>query len=175
MCHLFGIKQGIFGGSQREESLINPARWAHSFAGRATLLHAVSMQAIAAQLPLGLAFDVNIPGAVFAAAATFTSFILAGVSKVVVPAVVDWDVALMGMEVGLEPGKVVGGVQGAQTMQFISGEFGVESVSKEKYVVRDLSYDLTAIRTLLRGLSLQWGVAVEMEEVVGAYIERCEL
>lgn len=170
MCHLFGIKQGIFGGSQREESLINPARWAQSTSGRATLLHAVNMQAIAAQLPLGLAFDVNIPGAVFAAAATYTSFILAGVGKVVVPAVVDWDGALMALDRG---DKEVGG--DVQTMDFIAGTFDGAGMAREKGVVRDLSYDLTAIRTLLRGLSLQWGVAVEMEEVVSAYIERCEL
>ncbi|KAL4941790.1 cytochrome P450 [Aspergillus oleicola] len=86
MCHLFGIQQNIFGGSEREETRINPARWTQS-------------ATVAAQLPLGLAYD--------------------------------------------------------------------------KYVVRDLSYDLTAMRTLLRGLSLQWGVAVEMGEVVSAYIERC--
>lgn len=170
MCHLFGIKQGIFGGSQREESLINPARWAHSAAGRATLLHAANMQAIAAQLPLGMAVDVNIPGAVFAVAATYTSFILAGVSKVVVPAVVDWDGALMALQ--RDPNRDLGD---KQTMDFISGAFDVAGMPKEKYVVRDLSYDLTAVRTLLRGLSLQWGVAVEMEEVVSAYIERCEL
>lgn len=170
MCHLFGIKQGIFGGSQREESRINPARWAQSTSGRATLLHAVNMQAIAAQLPLGLAFDVNIPGAVFAAAATYTSFILAGVGKVVVPAVVDWDVALMALD---REDKEVGG--DVQTMDFIAGAFDGAGMAREKGVVRDLSYDLTAIRTLLRGLSLQWGVAVEMEEVVSAYIERCEL
>ncbi|KAL4801818.1 cytochrome P450 [Aspergillus unguis] len=164
LCYLHGIAQGIFGGSERAESGINPSGWAQSTAGRATLLHAINMQAIAAQLPLGLAYDVNIPGAVFAAAGTYTSFILAGVSKIVFPAVVDWDTALMALQVDEEVTAGENEVQG--TLDFVAGRFDVSGLSRDRYVVRDLSYDLTALRTLLRGLSLQWGVAVEMEEVM---------
>ncbi|KAL4862949.1 hypothetical protein BDV12DRAFT_206864 [Aspergillus spectabilis] len=166
MCHLFGIKQSIFGGSQREESRINPARWTQSAAGRATLLHAINMQAIAAQLPLGLAYDVNIPGAVFAAATTYTSFTLAGVSKIIFPAVVDWDTALIALQMGSERVPVEDEASMQHTLDFIAGTFEATGMPRDKYVVRDLSYDLTAMRTLLRGLSLQWGVAVEMEEVL---------
>ncbi|KAI9370216.1 cytochrome P450 [Aspergillus egyptiacus] len=172
MCHLFGIKQSIFGGNQREENHIDPNRWTQSAQGRATLLHAMNMQAIAAQLPLGLAYDINIPGAVFAAATTYTSFTLAGVSKVVFPAVVDWEAALMVLQTEPGPGAVGNGGNMQQTLNFVSGTFVATDMPRDKYVVRDLSYELTAIRTLLRGLSLQWGVAVEMEEVVSAYLER---
>ncbi|KAL4926708.1 cytochrome P450 [Aspergillus undulatus] len=165
MCHLFGIKQNIFGGSEREESRINPSRWTQSAAGRATLLHAVNMQAIAAQLPLGLAYDVNIPGAVFAAAATYTSFTLAGMTKAIFPATVDWDTALMALQMGPDTTPAEDEVSMQHTLDFIAGTFNATGMPRDKYVVRDLSYDLTAMRTLLRGLSLQWGVAVEMEEV----------
>ncbi|KAL2844930.1 cytochrome P450 [Aspergillus pseudodeflectus] len=172
MCHLFGIKQNIFGGSERQESRINPNRWTQSAAGRATLLHAINMQAIAAQLPLGLAYDVNIPGAVFAAATTYTSFTLAGVSKIVFPASIDWDTALMALQMSADSTPVDDEASMQHTLDFIAGTFDATGMPRDKYVVRDLSYDLTAMRTLLRGLSLQWGVAVEMEEVVSAYIER---
>jgi hypothetical protein len=175
MCHLFGIKQNIFGGSERQESRINPDRWTQSAAGRATLLHAINMQAIAAQLPLGLAYDVNIPGAVFAAATTYTSFTLAGVTKIVFPASIDWDTALMALQMSADMTPVDDEASMQHTLDFIAGTFDASGMPRDKYVVRDLSYDLTAMRTLLRGLSLQWGVAVEMEEVVSAYIERCEL
>jgi hypothetical protein len=40
--------------------------------------------------------------------------------------------------------------------------------------LRDLSYELTSIRSFFRSLSLQWSVAEEMEEVVGAWIERMQ-
>ncbi|KAL2863984.1 cytochrome P450 [Aspergillus lucknowensis] len=165
MCHLFGIKQNIFGGSEREETPINPGRWATSAAGRATLLHAINMQTIAAQLPLGLAYDVNIPGAVFAAATTYTAYTLAGVSKVVFPETIDWDTALMALEMSPGSTPADGGANMQHTLEFLAGTFEAAEMPRDKYVVRDLSYDLTAMRTLLRGLSLQWGVAVEMEEV----------
>ncbi|KAL4982741.1 cytochrome P450 [Aspergillus falconensis] len=165
MCHLFRIKQCIFGGSQREESQINPTRWAQSAAGRATLLHAINMQAIAAQLPIGMAYDVNIPGALFAAATTYTSFTLAGVSKIIYPATINWDTALMALQV--DAATLSADEDGMQyTLDFVAGTFDPLGIPRDKYVIRDLSYDLTAMRTLLRGLSLQWGVAVEMEEVV---------
>ncbi|KAL2802248.1 cytochrome P450 [Aspergillus granulosus] len=166
MCHLFGIKQNIFGGSERQESRINPDRWTHSAAGRATLLHAINMQVIAAQLPLGLAYDVNIPGAVFAAATTYTSFTLAGVSKIIFPATIDWDTALMALQMSADSAPVDDEASMQHTLDFIAGTFDATGMPRDKYVVRDLSYDLTAMRTLLRGLSLQWGVAAEMEEVL---------
>ncbi|KAL3436070.1 cytochrome P450 [Aspergillus tetrazonus] len=155
MCHLFGIGLSIFGGSQREEGQINPTRWAQSAAGRATLLHAINTQTIAAQLRLGMAYDINIPGAVFAAATTYSSFTLAGVSKIVYPATIDWDTVLMAFRWTMQC-----------TLNFVTGYFDPTGMPRDKYVVRELSYDLTAMRTLLRGLSLQWGVAVEMEGVV---------
>ncbi|CBF87425.1 C2H2 finger domain transcription factor [Aspergillus nidulans FGSC A4] len=174
MCHLFGIGQSIFGGSQREEGQINPTRWAQSAAGRATLLHAINIQTIAAQLPLGMAYDINIPGAVFAAATTYSSFTLAGVSKIVYPAAIDWDTVLTTFP--LDVRRPTGSESTMQcTLNFVTGYLDPTEMPRDKYVVRDLSYDLTAMRTLLRGLSLQWGVAVEMEGVVSAYIERCEL
>lgn len=174
MCHLFGIGQSIFGGSQREEGQINPTRWAQSAAGRATLLHAINIQTIAAQLPLGMAYDINIPGAVFAAVTTYSSFTLAGVSKIVYPATIDWDTVLMAFPMDVRrPTGSEGSMQ--CTLNFVTGYFDPTGMPRDKYVVRDLSYDLAAMRTLLRGLSLQWGVAVEMEGVVSAYIERCEL
>ncbi|KAL4812284.1 cytochrome P450 [Aspergillus spinulosporus] len=153
MCHLFGIKQNIFGGSQREEGHINPTRWAQSAAGRATLLHAINIQTIAAQLPLGMAYDVNIPGAVFAAATTYTSFILAGVSKIVYPATIDWDTVLMTLP--MDARRPMGNEESMQyTLDFVTGSFDPTGMPRDKYVVRDLSYDLNAMRTLLRGLSL---------------------
>jgi hypothetical protein len=58
------------------------------------------------------------------------------------------------------------------TVTFICGN--LEAVeSGEKTLVRDLSYELSSIRLLLRALSLQWGVCTEMEEVVDAWIAKC--
>lgn len=173
MCHLFGIQQHIFGGSPRDEDGIGPRCWVQSPRARTALLHATNIQAIAAQLPLGLAYSVNVPAAVFAAATTYTAFNLAGVSKVVLPATIDWGATLTAQPEAVDPNLPMSD-DTLYTHCFITGSFETMSVPNDKYVIRDLSYDLTALRTLLRGISLQWGVAAEMEQVVSAWIERCQ-
>ncbi|KAK6826916.1 hypothetical protein RU639_004424 [Aspergillus parasiticus] len=72
MCSLHGIPQRIFGGDSRDEQDIDPRRWAQSKNARIALLHASQLHELATQLPLGMAYDINVPGAVFAAATTYT-------------------------------------------------------------------------------------------------------
>lgn len=168
MCSLHGIPQRIFGGDCRDEQDIDPRRWAQSKNSRIALLHASQLQELATQLPLGMAYDINVPGAVFAAATTYSAFALAGAGKVVLPSTIDW-VAVVE----------------AATMDGIVGDSGTHSVPNEtlsfvndgispKGLLRDLSYELTSIRSFFRCLSLQWSVAEEMEQVVGAWIERMQ-
>ncbi|KAJ5561187.1 hypothetical protein N7535_009384 [Penicillium sp. DV-2018c] len=164
MCYMHGISQRIFGGDSRDETDIDPRRWAQSKSARVALLHASQIQDLATRLPLGMAYDVNVPGAVFAAATTYSAFALAGAGKVVLPSMVDWE-AVIHSTAALSPSS--GSSITQETLAFINGTFHVRGL------LRDLSYELTSIRSLLRGLSLHWGVAQEMEEVVTAWIERC--
>ncbi|KAL5362007.1 hypothetical protein BJX96DRAFT_176756 [Aspergillus floccosus] len=175
LCHVLGMNQNIFGGSQRDESIVQPDRWVHSSRARIALLHAIGVQEIAAQLPLGKAHDINIPGVVFTAAATYTGFTFAGVPKLAVPTRIDWDVTLASQDADAQPPVGSESADARYTYDFIAGSLDVAEVPRDKYVLRDLIYDLTAVRTLLRGLSLQWGVATEMEDVVSTWIERWEL
>ncbi|KAJ5144200.1 uncharacterized protein N7515_002987 [Penicillium bovifimosum] len=164
MCYMHGISQRIFGGDSRDETDIDPRRWAQSKSARIALLHASQIQDLATRLPLGMAYDVNVPGAVFAAATTYSAFALAGAGKVVLPSMVDWEAVIH--STAADPPSS-GGSSTQETLAFIDGTFYVRGL------LRDLSYELTSIRSLLRGLSLHWGVAQEMEEVVNAWIERC--
>ncbi|KAJ5831904.1 hypothetical protein N7474_000215 [Penicillium riverlandense] len=166
MCDQLGIPQGIFGGEKRLESAVDPARWVQSLAGRKGLLHALQIQLVASQMPLGLAHDVYLPGALFAAASTYGSFALAGISKVRLPGVVDWDVVL-GLEE--EMGKV-----DSRTRDFLEGKLG-RMAGERDCEMRNLLYELSSLRILLGSLSIQWGVTREMEEVIEAWELRCDL
>ncbi|ORY16996.1 hypothetical protein BCR34DRAFT_75745 [Clohesyomyces aquaticus] len=173
LCFALGIKQQIFGGGERLESEINPSRWISSDPARRSLLHAAEIQHIASQLPLGLAHDPHVPGAVFAAATTFASFAMAGRTRVVFPNKVDWQIVLL---LPKDDQEWRGAVQhdhdlARNTMTFITGKMGDDE--GRGTIVRDLSYELSAMRLLLRGLSLQWGVSSEMEEVVEAWTSKC--
>ena len=133
---------------------------------------------IASQLPLGSAHDPYIPGAVFAVATTYAAFGLAGRTRVVFPAVIEWAIALLlpKQDVGdVGEGDWGGGdidIVEKNTVRWIRGILEEGEDGKDT-VVRDLSYELSSMRLLLRGLTLQWGVSFEMEEVVDAWIAKC--
>jgi hypothetical protein len=175
LCFSHGITQHIFGGCERYETDIDPQRHIDKEDARRTLLHAREIQRIASQLPLGLAHDPHVPGAVFAAATTYAAFALAGRSRILFPITVDWNVAVVSPSSHIDLGRdehetFTSGLN--PTAAFIRGTLEAASVSNSAVTV-DISYDMSTIRLLLRGLSLQWGVCFEMEEVVDAWISKC--
>jgi hypothetical protein len=175
LCFSHGIVQHIFGGCERYETNIDPQRHIDKDDARRTLLHAREIQRIASQLPLGLAHDPHVPGAVFAAATTYAAFALAGKSRILFPDIVDWRVAVISPSSHAEPGPggdtdYAGGLN--STAAFICGALESTGVSSNSVMV-DISYEMSTIRLLLQGLSLQWGVCTEMEGVVDAWISKC--
>ncbi|KAJ5875287.1 uncharacterized protein N7473_012634 [Penicillium subrubescens] len=166
MCSLHGIPQRIFGGDSRDEQGIDPRRWAQSKNARIALLHASQLQELATHLPLGMAYDINVPGAVFAAATTYSAFALAGAGKVVLPSTIDWVAVVKAATMDEQVDNSGPHTIPNETLSFVNDGISARGP------LRDLSYELTSIRSFFRSLSLQWSVAEEMEEVVGAWIER---
>ncbi|GKZ49863.1 hypothetical protein AbraIFM66951_002571, partial [Aspergillus brasiliensis] len=176
MCYEHGIPQQIFGGESRKEKDIDPGRWLQSQASRKSLLHALQIQELASQMPLGVSYDEYLPGALFASATTYASFTLPGKPKVMVPSCPNWNVLLLSdsNELGQESSSVESLSENSSirnTKDFLEGRTGVLTTDCE---VRNLAYELGLIRHLLRALSLQWGVAHEMADVVGAWIKKFE-
>lgn len=173
MCHYYGITQHIFGGKKRQEpGPVDPQRWAQGLSARKSLLHAVEIHKIASEIPLGIMHDTCLPGALFAAATTYASFALPGLTKVYVPAIVDWDaVVLSGLDedsdvpVTLAPDGVR-----EDTSKFLESNIDTQRAT---WPARNLFYELSSIRMLLHSLSQHWGVTQEMEEVVASWEARC--
>ncbi|KAF9878442.1 cytochrome P450 [Colletotrichum karsti] len=153
MCYHYNITQHIFGGKKREEpSRIDPDKWTRGLRARKCLLHALEIHKIASEVPLGIIHDTCLPGALFAAATTYSSFALPGVSKIIVPASVDWGtVILCGLDDASETSIAQASDQATDTLAFLN--------------------NVGEGRTT--GLSQHWGVTQEMEEVVGAWEARC--
>lgn len=167
LCHQNGITQNIFGGTGREEFDPDPLAWLQTEAAHAALLHASQIQTIVSQLPFGSAYDIHVPGAIFAAATIFSTYALAGYSKVAMPLVVDWRVVLLSHSAPSSPTNT-------ETMWTTSQFLASTYTSQENgTIIRYLSYELSSMRMLLRSLSLQWGVTQEMDEVLDAWISRC--
>jgi hypothetical protein len=176
LCTAHGISQHIFGGGKRVEKDVNAERYVNSDDARRSLLHASEIHRIASQLPLGLAHDPHIPGAVFAAATTYAAFALAGRIRLTFPETVDWqETVLLAGQSNSAPDAYPAngsGVSASTTTKFVRNTLTGTQFQKD-VVFRDLSYELSSIRLLLRALSLQWGVCKEMEEVVDAWIAKC--
>ena len=172
MCQHYGITQHIFGGRKRQETrAIDPEGWARGLNARKNLLHAMEIHKIASEVPLGIIHDTCLPGALFAAATTYSSFALPGVSKVVVPSVVDWSlVVLHRMDEISESTAHPPSMETNDTMLFLRNNISAEPTG---WTIRNLMYELGAIRILLHSLSQHWGVTQEMEEVIGAWETRC--
>lgn len=173
MCHYYGITQHIFGGKKRQEpGPVNPQRWAQGLSARKSLLHAVEIHKIASEIPLGIMHDTCLPGALFAAATTYASFALPGLTKVYMPATVDWDaVILSGLDEDLDvPLTLAPNVVREDTFKFLKSNIDAQTTT---WPARNLFYELSSIRMLLHSLSQHWGVTQEMEEVVASWEARC--
>lgn len=164
----------IFGGKKRQESgPVNPERWAQGLLARKSLLHAVEIHKIASEIPLGIMHDTCLPGALFAAATTYASFALPGLTKIFLPAAIDWDtVILSGLDDGdtQTPTTPSAGAARRNTLRFLESRIDMPSAD---WTARNLFYELSSIRVLLYCLSQNWGVTQEMEEVVGSWEARC--
>ncbi|KAK3643999.1 hypothetical protein LTR56_009851 [Elasticomyces elasticus] len=174
MCHYYGITQHIFGGKKRQEpGPVDPERWAQGLSARKSLLHASEIHRIASEIPLGVMHDTCLPGALFAAATTYASFALPGLTKVFLPVAIDWDTVILS---GLDddenqmPTSPVSNEARQNTLRFLESSIDMPSPN---WTARNLFYELNAIRVLLHSLSQNWGVTQEMEEVVGSWEARC--
>jgi hypothetical protein len=177
LCFSHGIAQHIFGGCERYETDIDPQRHIDQDDARRTLLHAREIQRIASQLPLGLAHDPHVPGAVFAAATTYAAFALAGKTRILFPDAIDWRIAVISPSIPTDRTEscedtdyMTGRLN--PTAAFVHGTLD-STIGASDAVMVDISYEMSTIRLLLRGLSLQWGVCIEMEGVVDAWIAKC--
>lgn len=177
LCASLGIPQSIFGGRERFEDKVDPEGHVSRDDARRTLLHAKEIHRIASQLPLGLAHDPHVPGAVFAAATTYAAFALAGRMQLPFPVVVDWRVAVLLPSSDTrspDPHDNLYHFSDTDnpTAAFVRGSFEASDVNLNSMII-DLSYEMSSIRLILRALSLQWGVCTEMEEVLDAWIAKC--
>ncbi|TEA20044.1 Zinc finger protein MSN2 [Colletotrichum sidae] len=175
MCHHHGITQHIFGGKKRQETRqISPEGWLQRPPARKCLLHALEIHRIASEVPLGVIHDTCLPGALFAAATTYGSHALPGISKILVPGSVDWTQVLFYGLVNASAAESPASDKTSDTVAFLESNSEASSTTTTTgWSTRNLVYELNAIRILLHSLSQHWGVTKEMEEVVGAWEAQC--
>lgn len=162
LCRRYQVGQRLFRieGPQEFHPLEN---WVNSTDAKRALLHAIAIQDITAQLPLSHVNSLWTTLPVFAAATICAVFCLNGISTVTLPSVVDWDIVLGAGSDGYEDeGKT-------NTQQFLASSVRSPALGQ----ARNLRYDLNSLQTVIHGLSVQWGVCVELEHVIQTLKAHC--
>jgi len=174
ICSRYKINQHVWGSGSGPTNL-DLSRWSGTEEARRALLHAISIQDIVEQLPRGRAHVIHIPSSLFAAAAVYTVFSLAGLTTVNIPGTVDWRDALSADN---DPCVILAELSNSnvlsETKQYVYGSSGRSTgVADGGGRSLNLFYELNSMQKLFRCLSSQWGVAFDMEEVLDTWITLC--
>jgi hypothetical protein len=165
ICLRYNIPQHVSGGCRTVPPGFDLVKWATSEDARRAVLHAVAIQDIVEQLPRGRAHVVHMPSSLFAAATIYVVLSLAGVATVHLPRNIVWQDALLShADLGL--GSDVRASAGSETTRFVECGDGVGGG-------RNLLYELNSMQKLFRCLASQWGIAIDMEDIVAQWIQLC--
>ncbi|KAK5207551.1 hypothetical protein LTR41_006595 [Exophiala xenobiotica] len=150
-------RQDVFWAGQKlSASTEDLNNWTKSVNARRSLLHAVAIQDLTERLPLGRSFAASTPSAVLAAATLYYAFCSQGQLEIKVPREVDWK---------MMPDDPMGSTSaGSRSQQFLAGQ-----PMQSNYRVLNVRHSLLLLRGMLQTMSLQWGIAKEMCELLNPW------
>ncbi|KAL4872737.1 hypothetical protein BDV12DRAFT_125710 [Aspergillus spectabilis] len=171
VCSRYDIPQHVSGGSRTLRPGFDMLNWVNTEDARRALLHAIAIQDIIEQLPRGRAHVIQMPSSLFAAATVYVVFTLAGVANIHLPRTIVWQDALLShadLNLGCES---VRPSTDSETFRFVV-EGKIDSPPGVA-AVRNLLYEMNSMQKLFRCLISQWGIALDMEEIVNQWIILC--
>jgi hypothetical protein len=172
VCSRYDIHQHVSGGSRDVRANFDLIKWVNSEDARRAVLHAIAIQDIVEQLPRGRAHVIHMPSSLFAAAAVYVVFSLAGAATVHLPRTIVWQDALLShSDLNIDHDEMRP-PSGSETRRFVESK-QVIAPSPIGGAVRNLLYELNSMQKLFRCLSSQWGIARDMEEIIAKWIQIC--
>lgn len=164
LCRIYAVKQNLFRVEDIRDVQPSLSDWIEkSEDAKRALLHAAAIQDIAAQLPLSHINSMWTPMPIFSAATLCALFCLHGISTVSLPSIVDWNTVLDTGDFDASPDSYEDKGRG-KTQIFLASNVRASSPSIGQ--ARNLRYDLNSLQTIIHGLSVQWGVCVDLEYVL---------
>ncbi|KAH7469807.1 hypothetical protein FOMA001_g14077 [Fusarium oxysporum f. sp. matthiolae] len=166
ICRHLQIDQHIFKTKNSGSDLKDSIQWIRgSTDAKCAFLHAVAIQHTVNQLPFNRTNTFWMPIPIFAASTIYSLFRLSGITSVSVPAVVHWESTLIDRpNIREASGSPEQDVSWKKTQIFLSSNW-----RKTNYALgpaRNLPFEMKKIQTMMHGLAIQWGVAVEMETIL---------
>lgn len=169
LCTDAAIEQQIFSLGRGSLPSTDLDAWACTTDARRAVLHAIAIERIANSLTATRAYATHFPAAIFAAATVYCAFSQHAHPIVTSPEHVAW--RAIWTKVGDEDKGIkrdvsaVDPLRTSHSYQYMMGE----QLAHGKTRVCNLRYSLLNLRVVLRKISLQWGVANEMLDVLSAW------
>lgn len=171
LCRLYQIPQTLFQVENSQPAQPSMMEFnVDSPDAKRALLHATAIQDIAAQLPLSQVNSMWMPIPIFAAAMVSILFCLNRVSTVTVPYTIDWSVVLDVADPPPNHDDYEDNGRSKTEMFFASN---IHTPISAIGLARNLRYELNSLQTIIHGLSVQWGVCIELEQVIQTLKSHC--
>ena len=161
ICANFGIQQTLLQSNAKPVPYISLGDWAMSIDGWRALLHASAIHDLAGMMPLGRANAICIPAVLFASAIVYAAHCLGNHRTAHLPSIYEWS------DIWSETPTTYHQSMPTSIIQDIVD--GVHSSPARSTVKRDLLYELTSLKSLMR-VSLRWGVSKGMDELLQQWI-----
>jgi hypothetical protein len=160
ICTRWNVRQNLWPNRNLRNHDYNLPELVSTCDGRKALLHATAIQNIVEQLPSGRAHAVHTPSSLFAAATIYGVYAFTGAPHVRYPSVIEWkDVA----RAGDHPLSVQ-----SETIEYVnSGQLSMQHAAATS---KNVLYELNSIQKHFRSMATQWGIAADMERVIGQWI-----
>jgi hypothetical protein len=169
LCTIVGLEQKIIAVGRSLTTSVDLGAWVSTEDARRALLHAFTIQDHAEALDLGRSYPAHLPASLFAAAAVYFAFSKFGPSNVTAPSIPDWNAA-WGTRRHNAQNLTTTQLASSDSYSFVKGYH----LATEKTKSRNIHYSLLTLRMLLQTVSLQWGVAYDMLDILSTWIDSVE-
>ncbi|KAJ5051405.1 hypothetical protein J3E72DRAFT_50618 [Bipolaris maydis] len=165
-CRYLHISQHIFKPRNSRSELKDSLDWIRgSTDAKYAFLHAVAIQDMIGQLPLNRINTFWMPIPLFAASILYSHFRLGGVASVSVPTAVHWESTLIAQpNIAEAPESLAHDPSWRKTQSFL-----LSDLTRPNYALgptRNIPFDIKKLKVTIHGLSIQWGVCVEMGTIL---------
>jgi hypothetical protein len=166
LCKYYNLQQHVFSGERVSSRQIDLHACVESINGRRALLHAIAIQEIVENIPVGRAHAIHMPGAIFAAATIYSVRCYLDLSSIIVPPVIDWH-DVWHLDRGSTRQSLSGSATESDTSLFLKDSY-ISPASAQS--PRNLFFDLNTLQIILRAFSSRWGVSGEMERTLNFWM-----
>jgi hypothetical protein len=172
LCRHYTIPAPVFKTRSSQLNLFKALLWAQeSLDAKSSLLHATAVHDIIDQLPLNSLQSFWTPMPILAVLVIYAIFRLGGISSVSVPPIVYWQSTMVDDNIDRGGGRDNQDIATKKTWMFLTSGLGAPNYAIGP--ARNLPFEMKKLTSTLHFLAGQWGIALEMEEMVLRFDNVC--